>query len=313
MRPRKLRRRVVAGAASLMVFTGVAVGHAVAPADARTAVLAGTFGVAPKPFTCPTCEPVRYMHAPSQAGIRDGVRKLEAWMSRTTVSPEPVTVEGFSLGSHVGLGFIRDNPDRAKGVQWRFFGAPETPGNAWKGNGHRNREGLPEGDWSNVTFHVALYDPVADVAAHPNLWSMWNSRSATHTKGYDELGEPTAVYTDAVSGSVTNYYRPDVLPMLRSRDWYTSDERMAELDAKYRPLIEKAYDRPVDVEAAWKRGREEAERDADESNDTAASSDDASTEPSSAPAKKSKDSPDSEDSGSGDEGVAAPVQQETVR
>lgn len=50
-------------------------------------------------------------------------------------------------------------------------------------------------------------------------------------------------------GSTTMYFAPDVLPMLKWREPFTSPERMAELDAKYRPRIEAAYDRPVEVPA----------------------------------------------------------------
>lgn len=247
MRPRKLRR-VVAVSSAAIVIAGVGAGWVAAPAPAETATLAGSFGFEPtwSAVTACPCAPVRFSYAPTQAGIADGVKKFTATINRSGAQSVVDGAAGFSLGSHVIVGWVRDNPldERTRSMPLTLVGAPEAPHNPRKGNGHRNTEGLPAGDYSNIKFVVREYDPVSDAAQNPNFWSRINSRMSTHLHGYDQLGEPDVVWTDEATGSTTEFHRSDVLPMLRWRESFTSAERMAELDARYRPRIDKAYDRP---------------------------------------------------------------------
>lgn len=152
----------------------------------------------------------------------------------------------YSLSTHAVVGRLRTDPESLRGIRIIMLGAPETPpGNPPNdGNGYQNTEGLPTtGDLSNVTMVVVQYDPVADAAVSPpNYWTRRNARMATHTYGYNglDLTAPDAVHVDPVTGATVLYFRSEVLPMLEWLDppW-VSDEKMAELDAKYRPLIER--------------------------------------------------------------------------
>lgn len=253
MRPRttkKIDRLLLAGAIGALLAAGT-----MAQADAETATITGTFGVGPKWSTvqnlCP-CESVQYSAWPSQGGIAGGVQGLEQKLAQVGISPSGIDrVVGYSLGSVVALGYIRDNPEEAQRVRWTLMGSPDTPeGRPSRGPGHRKQNGLPDGDWSNVEFVVKQYDPVTDIQARPNFLASINARLSVHTKGYDgiDLEAPDATYTDPRTGAVTKYYRTDVLPILKGWDWLLNDAQMAKLDAKYRPRVEKAYDRPVDLE-----------------------------------------------------------------
>lgn len=235
-------------AMAITALSALAAAGSLTVARAETATLAGSFGVTPQwssVVECP-CQTVRFSYMPTQAGIASGVREFTAQLNRQTAQQTIDRAAGYSLGSHVLVGYIRDNLDdeRTRTLPMTLVGAPEAPHNPRKGNGHRNTEGLPAGDYGNVTFVVREYDPVADAATNPNFWSRINAKMSTHIHGYDDLGEPDVVWRDDETGSVTEFHRSDVLPMLKGWDWLLSDERMAELDAKYRPRIDQAYSRP---------------------------------------------------------------------
>lgn len=107
---------------------------------------------------------------------------------------------------------------------------------------------------------VAQYDIVADKPARLGWYSAINLSWSQHWSYFAaDINDPAnLVYRD---GSTTHMLiEADVLPMLRWRDWFTSDERIAQLDAKYRPLVERDYDRPTYVEqgagADWANGVE---------------------------------------------------------
>jgi len=252
MRPNRAKtidRLLISGAVGALLAAG-----GMAQAEAETATITGTFGVGPKWSTvtnlCP-CEAVSYSAWPSQGGIAGGVQGLEQKLQQVGISPSGIDrVVGYSLGAHVGLGYIRENPEAAKDIRWTFMGSPDTAeGRPSKGKGHEGQNGLPDGDWSNVEFVTRQFDPVSDPAARFGGLSSINASLSVHTKGYDgiDLDNPDATYTNE-DGSVQKWYRTDTLPVLAWRKWFTSDERMAELDKYYRPLIEKDYDRPVDLE-----------------------------------------------------------------
>lgn len=222
--------------------------------------MSGTFGVAPNYSRMSLCPCVELKHSvmPTQRGLADMVKAINTWAAAPVqaVAPAPRTLVTYSASTQAATGWIRDNVDdpETREVRVVALGSSETPGNGWTGVGHKRESGLPTGEgavYDNVEFVVVQYDPVADKATNPNFWSRINEKMSTHTRGYDDidLDDPDAVWTDPVTGSTTKYYRSDTLPMLRWRERFTSEERMAELDARYRPRIEKAYDRPVDLES----------------------------------------------------------------
>lgn len=252
MRPRNLRRRVAASAA-VIVMMGVGAGYA-AEADAQTATLTGTFGINPRwssVVECP-CEPVRYTPWLSQRSIASGVDRLSQRVSRQGAAVEAVDhVAGFSLGAVVAVGFIWDHPEQARHVTFTLIGSPDTPeGRPSKGKGHKGRNGLPDGDWSNVTYVVKQFDPVADPVSKFSWLAAINASLSVHTRGYDglDLTQPDAIDVDERTGARVLWFRTDDLPILRWVKPWVSEKRYAELDTKYRARIEQAYERPVDLE-----------------------------------------------------------------
>jgi hypothetical protein len=103
---------------------------------------------------------------------------------------------------------------------------------------------------------VAQYDAVADVPDRKGYYSSINLSASQHfAYEHVDINDPdNLVWKDPDSGTTHMLLRADVLPMLQKRDAWTSDAKMAELDAKYRPLIEKDYDRPpLKPQGRWRR------------------------------------------------------------
>lgn len=306
-RAQTLNRQLVAIAIGAILAAG-----GIASSRADTATMSGTFGVAPRYSTitglCP-CTSLRHSVMPTQRGLADMVASIGRWVATpaaASATPQPKRLVSFSASTQGATGWVRDHADEpaTRDVEIVAIGSSETPGNGWAGRGHRGEEGLPTDQgavYDNVTFVVRQYDPIADRAANPNLWSRINEKMSTHVRGYDDidLDDPDATYVDPVTGSTTKYFRSDVLPMLRWRQRFTSDERMAELDAKYRPRIEAAYDRPVNLEV----GPSTPELTKTASTATAGStSRHAPTENETAPSPSSSDSSsDADDSDGGEE------------
>ncbi|CAA0129273.1 SL1278 acyltransferase Chp1 [Mycolicibacterium vanbaalenii] len=158
----------------------------------------------------------------------------------------PVMVIGWSLGAASIERQLRewaDNPESAPAVdrvRVVTFGAPEPTGR------DRDRAAAipataPRYEQLDV---VAQYDKIADKPDRWGWYSMINTASSQHFSYFDvDIDDPRhLVYRD---GQTTRMLiEADVLPMLKKWDWLLSDERMAELDAKYRPLVERDYDRP---------------------------------------------------------------------
>ena len=236
MRPSKLRRLLACTAAGA-VLAGTGTGW-VARAD--TVSMRGVLGFQPDYQSLGLC-PCRPLNHPVMPWSVPSIKaEIAQWAETATVSPEPKIALTYSL-STVGVLDYLEEPD-AKRVEVWAFGSPETPRKGDRREVTESRE--------TVRFVVALYDPVADKMARWNIYAAINSRMSTHLKGYDnlDLSNPSATYT-APDGSTTLYFAPEVLPMLKWREPFTSPERMAELDAKYRPRIEAAYNRPVKVPA----------------------------------------------------------------
>ncbi len=249
------------------VAAAVAVTLAPAPqADAATATIEGMFmprGHAAKQYggaLCqPSCESIRYTNVPTLSGwtVEQGADALDAWIAALPAG-EQVTVNGYSLGSMVAAEYMaRHAADvDARPVTFILTGAPTE--NAYQHSGGRDAAlpaaTAPVNPAYDVVVVTRQYDPVADKAARSSWYSTINSLSAffsVHTDYTDvDLDDPRNVnWVDEATGVRYVYVPTDVLPMLQWRDWFTSDERMAELDAKYRPLIEADYDRPVEIPA----------------------------------------------------------------
>ena len=252
MRPRKLRRTLALIGLGGMIVAG-SITHAAA-SDAQTAVMAGSFGAAPNYRTldvCP-CERLRYNTFP--LSNRSATRAITRWADTITVQaakPEQPRLVAFSLSAAGALDWIEQNPQQAKRVEVWLLGSLNTVGNGNRGRTRTDEQVLPDGDWSNISTVVVQYDIVADAPADRSNWlAVWNASLRVHMRGYDnlDLNNPDAVWVDPATGARTLYYRTDVLPILAWRQWFTPDERMAELDAFYRPRIEAAYSRPVDLE-----------------------------------------------------------------
>ena len=243
---------------------------------ADTATMAGSWGTHPKyeTITAPggktlAGKNLSYNVWPDQNGITSAYNAQGRWLDTIDLA-EDNTLVTYSLSTHATVGRLREAPESLANVEVIMFGAPESPGNPNPGIGHHRKTGMPTtGDLDNVTMVVAQYDHVADKPQHPNLWTYLNTSTSVHTRGYDDLDldDPDARYVDPDTGAETIYYRTEVLPMLRWRDWFTSDERMAELDDKYRPRVEAGYDRPGDVDEqlsiSGRSDLETADHDAD--------------------------------------------------
>ncbi|UXA19496.1 PE-PPE domain-containing protein [Mycobacterium sp. SMC-4] len=236
----------------------MAAGVSVAESDAQTAVMAGSFGAGPNYRTlqvCP-CERLRFNTLPVSS--KSAQRAITRWAATPAAEVKSAAVPGsgrvlfaYSLSADGALGWVWSNPEQARQVEVWLLGSLNTVGNGNKGRNRADGQVLPDGDWSNVTTVVKQYDIVADAPHDRSNWlAVANASLAVHMFGYNglDLTAPDSVYVDPRTGARTLYFRTDVLPILRWRAWFTSPERMAELDAKYRPIIEAAYDRPVTME-----------------------------------------------------------------
>lgn len=248
MRPRKLRRIVAASASGIVLF-GSAVGFGVREATAETGVMVGVLGIAPNYRSLKLCPCQRITHPVMPWSVPQIEKRIEQWAAAPVQAvPEPKRLVTFSLSTVAALQFLEENPD--SGVEVVALGSPETPGS------HRRDRRYTDETVPAASFIALQYDPIVDEVVRPNFYAAINSRMSTHIKGYDQLDldSPDAVHVTE-SGAEVKWFRSDTLPMLRWRESFTTPERMAELDAKYRPLIEKAYDRPVDLEDSWNQGR----------------------------------------------------------
>ncbi|MGE2729087.1 PE-PPE domain-containing protein [Mycolicibacterium vaccae] len=252
----KLVKKVAMALAAVPFLAGSLALGAAAPTQAATATLSGMFGSSPKyngistggRSLCP-CRPILYNSLPGLLPTASGVWALDQWVSAT---PGSKTVIAYSKGTHSALGWIRENAHESSAHTVRFIllAAPETPGNGGWRIGHNMGNGLPAGNFGNVSFVVRQYDKVADAPQDPfNFLAAINASMSTHLEGYDELDldKPDAIYVDPKTGARTLYFRTDVLPLLSWTEWFATDEQIAQWDALLRPLIEAAYDRPVDI------------------------------------------------------------------
>ncbi len=91
------------------------------------------------------------------------------------------------------------------------------------------------------------YDSVADQPTRWGWYSSMNNAFARHLEYFQpvDINNPNNLIHQDATGTTYMLIKADVLPMLKWQAWFTSPARMAELDARYRPLIEKDYDRPA--------------------------------------------------------------------
>ena len=242
MKRRPRRTRAINRTLIVAAIAALGAAGSITVARADTVAMSGVFGFQPDYAKLGLCPCPELKHPVMPWSVPTITRQIEQWANTADAINPTATKRAltYSLSTVGALDYI-DQPD-AKPIDVWAFGSPETPR---KG---RDRAEVAPQSRENVTFVVALYDPIADPMSRWNIYAAINERLSTHLHGYDDLdlANPHATYT-APDGSTTLYYAPEVLPMLKSWDWLLSDERMAELDAKYRPRVEAAYDRPVEV------------------------------------------------------------------
>lgn len=215
-----------------------------------------------------------------------GADRIEAEVAAALADPTTgtVTVIGWSLGA-ASIDTTEDrwqaNPESAPApgrVRLVTFGRPND-------RDDDRQTAAPEYRIERLDV-VMQYDKIADKPDRFGFYSWLNSAMAG-SRHFDyftaDINDPTnLVYRD---GQTTHMLiEADVLPLLRWRDWFTPDDRMAELDAKYRPLVEADYDRPAYVEqgpgADWGNGVEpETLRDNEEESWSERSTESGSVEP----------------------------------
>ncbi|MGB2921755.1 MAG: PE-PPE domain-containing protein [Mycobacterium sp.] len=161
-----------------------------------------------------------------------------------------IIVMGYSLGAagvYDGMRKWESNPDLAPApervVLIVTYGNPE---NKFGGNDRTDPgAGLPAVQPYQHLDVVAQYDTVADTPTRFNFYSLLNIGFSRHFAYFEDMdvNDPdNLIYQE---GNTTYMLiEADTLPMLRWVEPFVSDQRMAELDARYRPLVESGYDRP---------------------------------------------------------------------
>lgn len=178
-------------------------------------------------------------------------------------TPGPVTVMGYSLSAAAIHQLVRhwvDDPGAAPDPAQARLVTLADPYTKWSGS---NRDGrtspLPASQPYRHLDVVLQYDLVADKPTRWGWYSFINSLGSSRHSAYAnvDVNDPdNLVYQE---GKTTYMLvEAETLPLLKWREWFTSDEEMARLDAEYRPLVEKDYDRPDYVRqgegADWANG-----------------------------------------------------------
>ena len=162
----------------------------------------------------------------------------------------PITVVGYSLSAAAVYDLLEEwtlEPDEAPDPVDTRIVTIGNPRNKWGGSSRSRETGPPEGQPYEHLDITRQYDLVADIPDRFSLYSLLNLSLPQHTYSDVDINAPENLIHK--EGNTTYMLIPEpVLPMLKWRDWFTSDERMAELDAKYRPLVERDYDRPDYIE-----------------------------------------------------------------
>ena len=167
-------------------------------------------------------------------------------------TPGEIIVAGYSVGAAGVYNRLRTweedptlAPDPERVVLVVTFGNPE---NKFGGDNRRvPGTGLPQTQPYDHLDVVAQYDSVADSPTRFGFYSAVNSlfsnRHFAYFEGLDVNDPDNLVYQE---GNTTYMLIPaETLPMVSWLAPFVSDERLAELDARYRPLVERDYDRPA--------------------------------------------------------------------
>ena len=179
-------------------------------------------------------------------------------------TPGDIILVGYSLGAAGTYDRLREweknpgqAPDPKRVVLIVTYGNPENK----FGGDDRNDfgAGLPAQQPYQHLDVTMQYDSVADKPTRFGFYSAMNAQFARHFAYFEnvDINDPdNLVYRE---GNTTYMLiEADTLPMLKFVQPFVSAQRMAELDAQYRPLIERDYDRPDYIQqgqgADWGNG-----------------------------------------------------------
>lgn len=261
------RQRALAAALAALSMPAVIALSAVPPAVAATVLAAeGTTrssGEAQTAFDGAFCEQNTCRSlGPGPVAASTSAQQIQTGVDAT---PGDIILVGYSLGATGIYDRLREwernpelAPDPERVVLIVTYGNPE---NKFGGN-QRNRQGagLPAEQPYQHLDVVVQYDGVADRPTRFGFYSWINAASSRHFVYFEDdvdINDPgNLIYQE---GNTTYMLIPaDTLPMLRWVRPFVSAERMAELDARYRPLVERDFDRPDFVEqgegADWGNG-----------------------------------------------------------
>lgn len=217
-----------------------------------------------------TCRSIDNARTPFD--VKPGSRQLQASVDATQGD---IVLMGYSLGAATIYDRLREwaktpalAPDSDRVVLVITYGNPE---NKFGGDDRKNSyAGLPAVQPYRHLDVTMQYDSVADVPTRFGWYSQMNIAFGRHLAYFEDvdIDDPdNLVYKDE-DGTTYMLIKAETLPMLAWMDPWITDERMAELDAKYRPLIEKDYDRPAYVPqgegADWGNGNPPPTIDDDE-------------------------------------------------
>lgn len=252
-------RRHKAGIAALaaVLVPGISLVPVVPAAGAATALFAEgatrQSGEAQTAFGGAFCE----QNTCRSLGRGTVTRKLTSAQIQAAVDATPgeLILVGYSVGGAGMYDRLREwernpqlapDPDRIKLIV--TLGNPENK----FGGENRNQVdvGLPAIQPYEHLDVVAQYDGVADNPTRFGFYSWVNtaifSRHFAYFQEDLDINAPeNLVYQE---GNTTYMLIPaKTLPMLRWIEPFVTEERLAELDARYRPLVERDYDRPAYV------------------------------------------------------------------
>ena len=193
-----------------------------------------------------TCTSVNSL--PALLDAQTGSRALQSVVDSTSGD---LIIMGYSLGAASvydrlrkwsDYSWLAPDPERVKLVV--TFGNPE---NKLGGEArYYQNVGLPDFQPYEHLEVMMQYDSVADRPARWGFYSMINTAFARHFDYYSvDINDPDNLVYREPGGSTYMLITAEVLPMLSWLDWFATDEQMAQLDAIFRPLIERDYDRPA--------------------------------------------------------------------